>query len=370
MARSRSPVDRVFGAVMPRAVGAVDPDELLARIDVNQLLERLDVDAVVQRIDAEGLMGRIDVDALVARVDVDGLVARVDVEALVGRVDVEGLMGRIEVDALLARIDVNALLGRIDVNALMERIDVDALMSRVDVNALMGRVDLDALLAGVDVRQVVARAGIDEIVAEATTGIATRTLDLARRQVLGIDVVLLGLVDRLLGRGRAAAPDPDAPRPAGPVARLLAFLVDSFVVSVAFSAVVFLGGALFGLFTGRSVDVVENGGPWWAAAYLGWWFLYLWLGTLLAGRTVGKGLVGLRVVRRDGRGVGAGAAAVRVVVLPVSMVLGLGLIPAVVGRSRRALHDYAATTQVLVDWGARQAQLPGFLAEWLSEREA
>jgi uncharacterized RDD family membrane protein YckC len=290
MPRSRSPVDMVFGAVVPRAIDAVDLDEVLQQVDV---------------------------------------------------------------DALLARIDVDALITRIDVDALISRVDLDALLARIDMPAL------------------VARAGIDQIVADATTGIATRTLDLVRRQLLGLDVVILRTVDRLLRRAPAPAPDLTVGRPpAGPLSRLAGFIVDSAVVSIAFSLAVLLGNTLIDLFTNRSIDVQDQGGPLWAGVFFGWWFAYLWAGVALSGRTVGKALLGIKVVSLAGGAVGPARAALRTLVFPFSFVLGLGFVPAVVGRQRRALHDHVAGTREVVDWGERQAKLPGALATWFDSRAA
>jgi uncharacterized RDD family membrane protein YckC len=328
-----------MGAIVPRALDAIDPDDLIERVDLDAALARMDLDALLARIDLQDLLDRIDIDALIRRVDVDSLVQEVDVDALIQRVDVDALMGRV---------------------------DVDALMGRVDVNAMLDRVDLPAL---------VARAGIDQIVRDATTGIATRSLDLARRQVLGIDVVALGLVDRVLrrrplDRGSAARPagsGDDPLRPAGPLARSLAFLLDSLTVSASFGLLVALGATLVGLFAGRPVDL-GDGGPGYIAAFLVWWFLYLWIAGSIAGRTVGKAVVGLQIVALDGGRVRPARAALRAVVLPVSLVFGLGLVPAVVGRSRRTLHDRAAGTRVVVEWGGRDVALPGLLNEWIEDR--
>ena len=44
-AEDTSPLGRIFGVVMPSAVGAIDPDELIERMDVNALLERIDIEA-------------------------------------------------------------------------------------------------------------------------------------------------------------------------------------------------------------------------------------------------------------------------------------------------------------------------------------
>ena len=142
------------------------------------------------------------------------------------------------------------------------------------------------------------------------------------------------------------------------------------MVSAVFSLVVLLGNTLADLFTNRSVDVQEQGGPLWAVMFFGWWFVYLWAGIALSGRTVGKALVGLKVVSLPGGAVGPARAAIRTIVFPFSFILGLGFIPAIVGRQRRALHDYAAGTREVVDWGRRQAKLPNALETWFEDRAA
>lgn len=335
MAEDRSPVGRLFGAIVPRAVDAVDPDALI---------DRVDIDAMVQRVDLDALLERVDIDALLARIDVDGIVQRVDVDALMGRVDI---------DALMARVDIDALMGRVDIDALMQRVDIEGLIDRVDVRAL------------------ILRAGIEEIVAEASTGVATRSLDLVRRQLVGLDVIVLGTVDRILRRPRPelpAGPLSATGRPAGPVSRLLGFLVDSFLVSTLFGAFVWMLGGLLDLFLADDVNFHEGAGWGWGLAFLGWWFVYLWFSIELAGRTVGKGLIGLRVVSATGGPLGPGRAAVRTLAFPFSFILGLGFIPAVLRRDRRALHDLVAGSAEVVDWGDRDARVPSTLERWVERR--
>lgn len=126
-----------------------------------------------------------------------------------------------------------------------------------------------------------------------------------------------------------------------------------------------LTATLIGLFTGRSVNIVRNGGPLWLVAFVGWWFVYLWISVGLTGRTVGKAVIGLRVVDQHGGPLRPARAALRVLFLPVSLILGLGLVPAVLGRSRRALHDFVAGSKVEVDWGGRDVMLPVALGERL-----
>lgn len=315
-----------MGAIVPRAVDALEPDELL---------ERLDIDALLARIDLEVLLERLDLDVVLARVDLD---------------------------ALMERIDVDALVARVDVNRLMADVDIDELLVRVDVNALVEDVDIAPL---------VARAGIDQIVSDATSGIATRALDMARRQLLGIDLVVLALVDRVLRRRRAEPSAPTEPRlwPAGPLSRALGFLIDSLTVSGLFGLGVSLISYLLTLFTGRTLGPSGGGtGALWLAGFLSWWFLYLWLSIATSGRTVGKGLVGLRVVAVDGTALHPAAAARRAVAFPFSLVLGLGFVPAVLGADRRAAHDYVAGSREIVDWGPRPVTPPERLAAWEAAR--
>lgn len=319
-----------MGAVVPTVVGAVDPDELI---------------------------GRLDVDALMAKVDVDALLTRIDI------------------DALLSRIDVDALLQRIDVSALIARIDMNEVIGQVDLNALLADVDLNALMDGVDIKAIVAKAGIDQIVAEASTGVMTRTLDLARRQLVGIDIIIMGGADRIFRRERE--PLPDAPklsatgRPAGPISRMLAFGLDLFFVSALFGMVAYLATSMLELFTGDAIHPTRGAGIGWTIAYFAWFGLYLWGSIEIAGRTPGKALVGLRVTGLDNQPIGPGRALVRTIVFPFSFILGLGFIPAVTRKDRRALHELVAGCKEIVDWGDRDAGIPSALEGWVGrQREA
>jgi uncharacterized RDD family membrane protein YckC len=342
---SRNPIDRVFGAIVPRAVDAIDPGEIIEKVDVDHVLDRIDVNALIDRIDVDRLLERIDVEALIQRIDVQALIDRVDVEALINRVDVGGIVDRVDVDGLVQRVDVEGIVQRVDLDLLMKDVDVDVLIQRVDVQGLIDRVDLNAVLAEVDVAPLVAKAGIDQIVADAATGVATRTLDLIRRAIYRADRVLLRVLDRLPRRG---PPPVAAVTPAGPLARTLAFLLDSTVISLLFTAGVYLGSTLLELFTAETVDPTRGSGPIWAIVFAGWSYLYYWASIAATGRTVGKGLLGLAVLAREGGRLGVGPAAVRAFVFPFSFILGLGFIPTLLRRDRRALHDLAAGSIVAI----------------------
>lgn len=382
MAEDRSAVSRLVGALISPAVDAVDPDAVIERVDIEQLIARIDVDALARRVDIDALLARVDLDAALSGVDLDALVARVDLNAALTRVDIDALAARLDIDVLVRRIDVGDVVRRIDVADVVRRIDVDdvvrridipALVDRIDIDALVSRIDLDKQLETVDIAALVERAEIDKIVAEATTGVAARTLDLARRQVVGIDLLIERAIDRLMRRPLQAVPKLDgkadvAGRHGGPLARSLAFLADAGIVAALFGAGAALLGWLAGIFTGSS-SLGDKGGPVWFVLYLGWWFLYLWGSVAIAGRTPGKWLVGLRVTATDAVPLSSWRAAIRALVFPLNAVLGVGFLAGLVRRDRRCLHDLAAGSEVLTDWGDRSAQLPSALDQWVARRQ-
>jgi uncharacterized RDD family membrane protein YckC len=272
-------------------------------------------------------------------------------------------MERVDVNALLRRVDVNALIGRVDVNAILERVDIDKIVERVDVNALASRVEVGSL------------------VGRGTEGLLKSFLDLLRRQVVGLDVIitrLFGVIDR---RDKAVFDGPPLLRPAGagaadvsgryagPISRLLAFGLDIVIVLATFAG----GSAALSFFiqlvSGYHLARTEGAG--WIAAVSVWWFLYAWGGLALAGRTLGKLLLGLRVVATDGSPLSQRSALLRVVVFPISLVLaGVNVVLVMLHRERRALHDLVSGTCVVYDWGDRPAEMPAPLSWWLSRRGA
>ena len=412
-----NPFGRIVEAVVPNVVHAIDVDDVVNQIDVDALITRVDIDGLVARVDMDGLLARVDIDALMARVDVNALLARVDtdellstvdVNALVARVDANQLLSTVDIDALLARVDANELLARIDIDVLAGRLDLDALLARVDVNGIVGRVDMDAVLARVDIDAVIDRVDVDHImqradiagiIARSTRGITASTLDLVRRQIAGVDELLTRVAARVARRDPNT--DPDAPpalllaaeaeaaaaaelsaaRPhrkpeapsisghyAGPVARLAALTIDMF-------AVVFMFGMGTAIVNWTIDLILRRDGTYVLAAPLAtallvlWMFAYYTVPLAIAGRTLGKAIVGLRVVTREGHPLRARQAVVRVLVLPFSLaLLGLGLVGAVFGRERRTLHDLAAGSAEVIDWGDRAAALPSPISRWLEQR--
>ena len=120
---------------------------------------------------------------------------------------------------------------------------------------------------------------------------------------------------------------------------------------------------------GVDVNTSNTENNWWLVSYLVWAFFYFWVSTAITGRTIGKWFVGVRIVERDASPLRTGPALVRVLVLPISLAsFGLGLIGIVIGKERRALHDVAAGTVVVYDWGDRPAEMPAPLTKWLNRQ--
>lgn len=90
---------------------------------------------------------------------------------------------------------------------------------------------------------------------------------------------------------------------------------------------------------------------------MAWEFAYYAYSWAACGRTLGMALLGVRVVQPGGGALRPSQAIVRTLVFPVSfLLLGLGFIGILTQRRRQALHDLAAGTAVIYDWGARAAR--------------
>lgn len=297
----------------------------------------------------------------------------------------ERVLDVVDPDMVLSHVDVNSLLDRVDVNALLDRVDVERLIGRVDIDALLERADIDALMERVDVSALVDRAGIPEIVTESTSHLTGSALDLFRKPIVGIDEITFRGLNRLIGREpRRFPPGPGAlvdwvderagdggvrtGRYAGPVTRFIAFLLDNLIVTFGFTLIVAGASYLVELVTAREVDTGE--GLWYVVGFVLWAFLYLWLSVAVFGKTLGKTVMGVRVVGADGSiSLQGRQAFVRAITYPLSFAaLGIGLLGVVFGRERRAWHDHLARTAVVYDWGSRTARMSTPLAAWLERK--
>ncbi len=341
---------------------------------------------VVQAVDPDAVLAEIDIDAVAQRIDIDRLLEGVDPNALLDRVDPNALLDRVDPDRLLERVDPNRLLDRVDPDRLLDRVDPDRLLDRVDPNRLLARVDVDALLADVDLEALVRRSGVPDIVAESTNQLAGRGLDLARRQLVALDVVSDRLVDKLMRRrleDQPAGPPSlvganehrSDPRRAavtgfytGGVTRLIAAGLDAAAIIFSFTLSVAGLDYLLRVFLGLSIPTGGTS-PLAVVALPLWAWFYTFGSLAVAGRTPGKGVVGIRVVSRDGGTLTVREAFERTLVLPFSLLFfGLGVAMILVQKEHRALHDLVGHTAVVYDWGDRAAELPGPLSAFLERR--
>lgn len=334
----------------------------------------------------DGILARVAsraTGAVADIVDPDAIVDRVDVDALMARIDLDALLNRVDLNAVLARVDVNEVLDRVDLDRLLARIDVNELLDEVDIDRLMARVDVDAIVARVDVKEVADRAGIPEIVRESTGELAGSAVDVLRRQIVAVDAIASNAAYRLTGRDPASRPV-SPPRLeagmglgekgrgqvtghyAGPLSRLGAFLID--VAVVWFTFVLTTAGITFVVDTfTRDQGTKDLGlGPIGLVILAAGAFLYQWFSLSVAGRTPGMWVVGIGVVDRDGVPLSPRAALVRTLVFPFSfLIFGLGFLGIFISPERRAMHDAAAGSVVVYDWGDRPAEMPAPLTQWV-----
>lgn len=145
-------------------------------------------------------------------------------------------------------------------------------------------------------------------------------------------------------------------RRAGIVTRLVANLVDWFVV-VGFWLSLLVGwGVLVALLDNDPTEFAVATPPGWVTAIMITVGLVTYLTVMWAGngRTIGKQLVGLRVLRADGADLGYGRSFARAL-LCVFFPGTVGLLWVAVSRRNRSWQDVWLRTAVVYDWKPRES---------------
>ena len=145
---------------------------------------------------------------------------------------------------------------------------------------------------------------------------------------------------------------------AGSASRFLAYVVDLAVSTAVFTLA--LAGVSFVIqtITRHSITWTTGSGVAATVLFVAWQFLYFGYSWAASGKTFGMYVLGIRVVRADGRPAEAWRGVVRALVFPLSFLfLGLGFLGILVQREHRALHDLIAGTAVIYAWDARAARL-------------
>ena len=136
---------------------------------------------------------------------------------------------------------------------------------------------------------------------------------------------------------------------AGIVSRAAAFVVDALLTVVGILILSVGFGLVHAVFTGRFDTVSRlSPGPVLASSPLVFG-LYCVAGWSLTGRTVGKALLGLRVVDRSGARPSTVRSIVRALGYLISSILWLGFIWIAIDKKRDGFHDKIARTHVVYD---------------------
>jgi uncharacterized RDD family membrane protein YckC len=161
--------------------------------------------------------------------------------------------------------------------------------------------------------------------------------------------------DENVSRTRVLVPDlaPDIEqlqgRRAGFVTRALAYSIDALIVIIGVPAILYGLAIVQGMLRLEAPTYPPDIPNWLSASisvlWTFWYFVGLWWAT---GRTIGAIVMGMRVVGRKHRRVGIVAATVRFWVMILTLFV-VGEVWLIFAKSRLALHDRAARTQVIYD---------------------
>lgn len=143
-------------------------------------------------------------------------------------------------------------------------------------------------------------------------------------------------------------------RYAGPASRGTAVTIDAIVIVLLYYATIGLGSLVWALVNLRRPTLPTFDSSVWAISFGCWIFLYTWLSWAAVGKTVGKAIMGLRIVTPHGRPIGWVRALRRIMGWLVCLLsLGIGFAWIVVSPTRRGWHDHIGGTCVVYDWNAR-----------------
>jgi len=157
---------------------------------------------------------------------------------------------------------------------------------------------------------------------------------------------------------------------AGAVTRTAAFALDQTVATVIYALATALVAWLIDLVVSPDYTIEPHNGVA-GVIFVLWLFVYYAYPWSVSGKTLGMAVLGIRVVQRDGAPTTPRSGVIRTLVLPITfLTLGIGFLPILFGRERRALHDAAAGTAVVYDWDARAARLRFLARRNTRERSA
>lgn len=147
-------------------------------------------------------------------------------------------------------------------------------------------------------------------------------------------------------------------RYAGIASRGAAVTIDAVMIVLLFYAGIALASLVVALVRLDQPQFFSISDAGWALAFTAWLFFYGWFSWSFFGQTIGKALLGLRIVAKDGGPMGPGRGLRRCFGWVVAlMFFGLGFLWILISKDRRGWHDYIAGTCVIYDWDARVGTL-------------
>lgn len=261
-----------------------------------------------------------------------------------------------------------------------EKVDLDRIIDRIDLDRALERVDLNKQLERLDVHELIERAELGAIVARSTAGALEPIIDGNRAQLVIVDQFVQGVgwirkraIPHSPRIGMQENPRPPLPagvrniavavqgRYAGTASRMIAFLMDQFIIETTFLIVVRIMQRTFEIVAEKekgAIDLADDKFHWSVLSLFVLWQLVYYVSALVAaGRTIGKVFVGLKVVNNcDGIYIDPGRAVLRTLLLPLSIFSIVGVVCGLVRSDRREFHDLVAGTGVVYNWDARMAR--------------
>jgi len=146
-------------------------------------------------------------------------------------------------------------------------------------------------------------------------------------------------------------PENHTGKPAGFFSRMEAFIIDLLLITISSLGAIGMVALILRFFMRPIFDLnlhLARYAPVVVSIILVGYYLFFWA---LFGFTPGKFLLGIKIVRQDGRKMGLGRAIVRFVGYWISAIpLFLGFIWIIFDSQREGWHDKLANTQVIYTW--------------------
>jgi uncharacterized RDD family membrane protein YckC len=156
---------------------------------------------------------------------------------------------------------------------------------------------------------------------------------------------------------------------AGLFTRMVAFVIDALLIAIALAIIPWMGQILLnsigiGSFTTRWMEGVQRlmASGIFAAVFTYAYYAFFWF---FAGMTIGDAVLGIRIVRTNGKRIGPFRTLIRLIGYVIALIpLGLGFFWILIDNHRPGWHDKLAGTFAVYAWEARPEEKfysPGFI---------